>query len=215
MKIISGFWPDPVAEYKLNSDDPANETTLEKLRVHIDLIKPVWRTDVAAGWFDTLDPKFKRLMHPYDTDPANAPSGEGWIVQIACHHYNPYPSPEQMRITNLKDPRRTEFGPYQFITEKVLHKLNSPFLRMHGVSHVALAWMSIDREWTSEKGMGNNNLASNTVPLLDRAAPPADTDAGGGGMMGGGQMAEYRSGGWVQAAWVAWARAMVRGWRVA
>jgi type IV pilus assembly protein PilM len=196
LKIISGFWPDPVADYKLDPDDPANQETLEKLRVHIDLIKPVWRTDVAAGWFDSLDPKFKRLMHPYDTDTANAPSGEGWIVQIACHHYNPYPSPEQMRITNLKDPRRTEFGPYQFITEKVLHKLNSPVLRLQGVSHVALAWMSIDREWTSEKGMGSNNLASSTVPLLDRASPPADTDTGGmgsGGMMGGGPMAEYRS----------------------
>ena len=182
LKTISGFWPDPVAEYKLNPDDPANQATLEKLRVHIDLIKPVWRTDVAAGWFDTLDPKFKRLMHPYDVDAANAPTGEGWIVQIACHHYNPYPSAEQLRITNLKDPRRTEFGPYQFITEKVLHKLNSPFLRLYGVSHVALAWMSIDRDWTSEKGSGNNNLASSTVPVLDRASPPADTEAGAGGV---------------------------------
>ena len=181
LKTISGFWPDPVAEYKLNPDDPANQATLETLRVHIDLIKPVWRTDVAAGWFDTLDPKFKRLMHPYDVEAANAPTGEGWIVQIACHHYNPYPSAEQLRITNLKDPRRTEFGPYQFITEKVLHKLNSPFLRLYGVSHVALAWMSIDRDWTSEKGSGNNNLASSTVPVLDRASPPADTEAGAGG----------------------------------
>jgi type IV pilus assembly protein PilM len=193
LKTISGFWPDPVTEYKLNPDDPANQNTLEKLRVHIDRISPVWRTDVAADWFNTLDAKFKRLMHPYDTDAANAPTGEGWVVQIACHHYNPYPSPEQMRITNLKDPRRTEFGPYQFITEKVLHKLNSPFLRLQGVSHVALAWMSIDRDWTSEKGMGNNNLASSTVPMLDRAAPPANADTGGGGMMGGSPMAEYRS----------------------
>jgi len=186
LKTISGFWPDPVAEYKLNPDDPANQETLEKLRVHIDLIKPVWRTDVAAGWFDTLDPKFKRLMHPYDVDPANAPSGEGWIVQIACHHYNPYPT-EQIKLP-LKDPRRTQFGPYQFITEKVLHKLNSPLLRLYGVTHVALAWMSIDPNWTSEKGSANNNLASSTVPVLDRAAPPAEAEggAGGGRGMGGG-----------------------------
>lgn len=196
LKTISGFWPDPVAEYKLNPDDPANQKTLEKLRVHIDLIKPVWRTDVAAGWFDTLDPKFKRLMHPYDVETANAPTGEGWIVQIACHHYNPYPSTKQQKLP-LKDPQRTEFGPYQFITEKVLHKLNSPFLRLYGVSHVALAWMSIDNSWTSEKGSGNNNLASSTVPVLDRASPPADTETGGGGglarMMGGakGQSAGY------------------------
>ncbi len=195
LKTISGFIYDPLTEYKLNPDDPADQQTLEKLRVHIDLIKPVWRTDVAADWFDTLDAKFKRLMHPFDTDTANAPSGEGWIVQIACHHYNPYPSPEQMRITNLKDPRRTQFGPYQFITEKVLHKLNSPFLRLYGVSHVALAWMSIDNQWTSEKGSGNNNVANTTVPVLDRAAPPASAEGGGGmggmsnpmGMMAGGK----------------------------
>src|SRR5208337_1478630 len=106
------------------------------------------------------------------------------------------PSAEQLRITNLKDPRRTQFGPYQFITEKVLHKLNSPFLRLYGVSHVALAWMSIDNSWTSEKGSANNNLASSTVPVLDRASPPeAEAGAGGGvgSMMGGegGHMAAY------------------------
>ena len=84
-----------MAEYKLNPDDPADQETLEKLRVHIDLIKPVWRTDVAAEWFDQLDPIFKRLMHPYDV--TNPPTGEGWIVQVACHHYNPYPSGKQQR----------------------------------------------------------------------------------------------------------------------
>ena len=124
-------------------------------------------------------------MHPYDVDSANAPSGEGWIVQIACHHYNPYPSLEQQKFT-LKDPRRTQFGPYQFITEKVLHKLNSPLLRLYGVSHVALAWMSIDPSWTTEKGSAMNNLASSTVPLLDRASPPEGTDAGTGSGGGSG-----------------------------
>jgi type IV pilus assembly protein PilM len=189
LKTISGFFPDPVAEYKLNPEDPANQDTLEKLRVHIDLIKPMWRTDVAAGWFDALDAKFKRLMHPYDVE--NPPTGEGWIVQLVCHHYNPYPSAEQLRIP-LRDPRRVEFGPYQFITEKVLHQLNSPFLRLYGVSHVALAWMSPDREWTSEKGNASNNLAGRTVPLLDREGPPAGAEGASGGtssyasmMMGG------------------------------
>ena len=76
LKTISGFFPDPVAEYKLNPDDPANQDNLEKLRVHIDLIKPVWRTDVAAEWFDTLDPNFKRLMHPYDVE-RQRPHGRG------------------------------------------------------------------------------------------------------------------------------------------
>ena len=177
LKTISGFWPDPVAEYKLNPDDPANQATLEKLRVHIDLIKPVWRTDVAAGWVDTLDPKFKRLMHPYDVEAANAPTGEGWIVQIACHHYNPYPSAEQLRITNLKDPRRTEFGPYQFITEKVLHKLEPPVpASLRGQPRGPGLDVHRQRLDQREGKLHNNNLASSTVPVLDRASPPADTE---------------------------------------
>ncbi len=190
LKTISGFIYDPLTDpqYRFNADDPATQETLEKLRIHIDLIKPVWRNDVAEEWFNSLDSKFKRLMHPYDTDAANAPSGEGWIVQIACHHYNPYPSPDQMRILNLKDPRRTQFGPYQFITEKVLHKLNSPLLRLYGVSHVALAWMSIDNSWTSEKGSGSNHVAGTTVPILDRAAPTVTADSGSSGGPGGGAM---------------------------
>ena len=45
-----------------------------------------------------------------------------------------------------------------------------------------MAWLTTEKEWTTEKGKSNNNLASNTVPLLDRAAPPAGTaDSGGGG----------------------------------
>ena len=61
-----------------------------------------------------------------------------------------------------------------------------PSLRLYGVSHVALAWLTSDRNWTSEKGSATNNLASKTVPLLDRATPP-EGEGGGmeGGMMGG------------------------------
>jgi type IV pilus assembly protein PilM len=70
----------------------------------------------------------------------------------------------------------------------VLRKLNHPSLRLFGVSHIALAWMAEDKEWTTEKGGQHNNLASKTVPLLARAAPSvADSGTSGGGMskMGG------------------------------
>lgn len=189
LKTLSAFFPDPVTEYKLDPDDPSVQDELDKLRVHIDAIKPVWRTDLKAGWFDLLDPKLKMLMHPYDS--ANPPSDAGWVIQVVCHHYNPYPSRKQMDY-KLDDPRRTEFGPYQYITEKILSKLNDPVLRLFGVHHVALAWMSHDKEWTSDKGASYNNLASNTVPLLDRASPPETSSSGGAsaGMGGGsGQMA--------------------------
>ena len=121
-------------------------------------------------------------MHPIDS--ATPPSGEGWVIQLVCHHYNPYPNTKtkegraQMDMS-VDDPRRTDFGPYQFLTEKVLEKLNSPSLRLFGVDHIALAWMAEDKEWTTEKGGQHNNLASKTVPLLI-AQTPTVAESGGG-----------------------------------
>ena len=115
------------------------------------------------------------------------------MIQIVCHHYNPYPTTRDQFALDPKDPKRTDFGPYQFITEKVLNKLNSPSLRLFGVHHVALAWMTEDREWTTEKGAQHNNLASNTVPLLDRASPPA-AEAGGAAAAAPGAQSERHDG---------------------
>ncbi len=169
LSVISRFFPDPEVDYKLDPEDPALQDTIEKLEVHIDAIKPVWRENVGE-WFEQLDPDFKVLMHPIDA--GTPPTGPGWIVQIACHHYNPYPDSAQLHIdpTSLK---RTDFGPIQFLTDKVLPKLNNERLRFFGVHHVAVAWLTIEKDWTTEKGKGNNNLASSTVPMLDRASPPA------------------------------------------
>src|SRR5262245_37303600 len=77
LQVISQFFPDPEEDYKLNPQDPALQDTIEKLEVHIDAIKPVWRQDVAE-WFNGLEPDYKMLMHPFDA--ATAPSGEGWVV---------------------------------------------------------------------------------------------------------------------------------------
>ena len=52
LKTISEHLPDPVRDYKLDPNNPTDQHKLDKLRVHIDAIKPVWRTDVAAEWFD-------------------------------------------------------------------------------------------------------------------------------------------------------------------
>ena len=170
LKVISQYFPDPEREYNLDADAPEDQDALEKLRVHIDAIKPVWRNDLKVDWFDELDPDFKRLMHPFDAE--TPPEGEGWVIQLVCHHYNPFPKRDQLALA-VDDPKRTDLGPFEFLTEKVLRKLNSPSLRLFGVDHIALAWMSPDKEWTSEKGSQNNNLASRTVPLLDRATAPA------------------------------------------
>ncbi len=177
LAVVSQFFPDPVRDYNLDPENPMLQDTIEKLEVHIDAIKPVYRKDVSE-WFNQLDPDVKAFMHPVDS--AQAPTGEGWIIQIICHHYNPYPDKEQ-RHYDPKDPRRTDFGPVQFLTDRVLPKLNNPNLRMFGVHHVAIPWFAIEKEWTSEKGQSNNNLASKTVPLLDRASPPAAAEGGGAG----------------------------------
>jgi type IV pilus assembly protein PilM len=182
LRTLSAFFPEPVKEYNLNPDDPLVQDVLEKLRVHIDAIKPVWRNDLKAEWFDLIDPKLKPLMHPYDL--TNPPSGSGWVIQLVCHHYNPYPSTAQRKLPET-DPARIEFGPYQYVTERILNKLYNPALRIYGIHHIALAWMTHDTEWTSEKGSSFNNLASNTVPLLDRAAPSAGAEGGAAGVGGG------------------------------
>lgn len=181
LKILGNYFPDPVRDYGLNENDPKDQAVIEKLQVHIDAIKPVYRTDLAAEWFDLLDPSFKRLMHPYDV--ANPPEGEGWVIQIVAHHYNPFPDAKQRALGN--DPKRVDFGPYEFLTAKVLHRLNSPQLRLYGVDHVAIAWLLPDKEWTTEKGAASNNLATNTIPLLDRTAPMEEMGGEGLGAMGG------------------------------
>ena len=122
LKIISRYFPDPVRDYGLDADSPEDQDDIEKLRVHIDAIKPVWRNDLKTEWFDELDPNFKRLMHPYDAIN-NPPTGEGWVIQLVCHHYNPYPKrraigpggrPETYRFRPVSVPHRKGAQQAQF-----------------------------------------------------------------------------------------------------
>ena len=186
LKTISAHFPDPVREYKLDPNKPENQHKLDILRVHIDAIKPVWRLDVGKEWFSdsaVLKPDLKNLMHAIDR--GTPPTGEGWIVQIVGHHYNPYPSREELaKPENSKD--RTEFGPIPYIVKRIIPGLNNPRLRLFGIHHVALAWTISDRKWTNEKGAASNGLASTGVPILSRAAPPAAASGSSeGGAPGG------------------------------
>ena len=184
LKMISAYFPDPVAGLQPRPRDPAdNQDDLDKLRVHIDAIKPVWRKDVAAEWFDQLDPNFKKLMHPLDV--ARRPPRRGLDHPDRLPPLQPLSHDKTRETWRPTDPKRTDFGPYQFITEKVLTRLNDPAMRLFGVNHVALAWMTLGPRMDHREGKQNNNLASNTVPLLDRASPPAarrGRRSGGGGM---------------------------------
>jgi len=187
LQTLNAHLPDPVRDYKLDPKRPENQPILDKLRVHIDAIKPAWRADVGADWFSAEEPigpgqVAKDLMHAYDRE--EAPKGEGWIIQLVGHHYNPRPSAgEQKKAIQNPGAPRTSFGPYGYLIEKVLPGLMTPELRLYGIKNVTLTWMTTDSSWTNQKGSVTNGLASKTVPLLERASPPADAGGEGGGPM--------------------------------
>ena len=192
LKTLNANLPDPIRDYKLDPNNPADQPLIDRLRVHVDAIKPVWREDLNTSWFadpQWLSEDFKPLMHPYDR--ATAPEGAGWIIQIIGHHYNPYPNAETEKL-KLPDGTRVAMGPYGYMTQKVLPKLMDPRLRLYGVHHVALSWMTSDKKWTSEKGSQTGGLASNSVPIMPRASAPASTESGGSGTAG--DMASMMSG---------------------
>ena len=69
LKVVNDCLPDPATEYHLDPTIPRNIPELDRLRVHVDKIKPVYRIDVAKDWFD--DPKVfpesaKASLHPLD-----------------------------------------------------------------------------------------------------------------------------------------------------
>ena len=127
---------------------PRLQDTIEKLEVHIDAIKPVWRTDVAE-WFNGLEPDFKMLMHPIDA--ANAAHGRGLDHPDRLPPLQPVSHSRASRSLHAAtDPRRTDFGPIQFLTDKVLPKMNDPRLRLYGVTHVAVG-LDDDREGMDDR----------------------------------------------------------------
>ena len=178
LKFVNDQFPDPAAEYKLNPLNPNDVKVLDKLRVHVDKIKPVYRMDVATPWFTEMKEAAKTTLHPLDRK--NPPAGPGWIVQILCHHYNPTPSGDEWK---LPESERKSLGPYNYIIKKVLPRFQGVHNRLFGISHAAVTWKATDTAWTSEKGAVT--ATSMEANILDRAAPPVAA-AGGGGPGGGG-----------------------------
>jgi type IV pilus assembly protein PilM len=191
LQTINSYLPDPVTEKKLNVNNPVDQLRLAKLAVHIDQIKPAYRNDLAVDWYDTLDtvnPSAKSTMHPLDTKEGNTPTGEGWVIQIVGHHYNPYPG----RVKN-----EDNMGPLGYIRNDILKRLQSAGPRRFGLSHAVLVWMTEDKEWTTEKAISTNSLSANAIPLIPAVGPVASGGEGGGGMegmMGGGAMPGMMSG---------------------
>ncbi len=180
LQLVSAHIYDPAAEYKLDPKIPKDIKLLDKLRVHVDAIRPVYRLDVAADWYAQLPEVFKGTLHPLDRK--ETPVGEGWIIQVLCHHYNPTPTAEQMK-SPAKD--RQAFGPYNYIYQKVLPRFQTSDMRAQGVHHAALTWFTIDKSWTTDKGSAGNGSAS-AAKLLARATAPAAAGGAGGPTGGGG-----------------------------
>ena len=203
LSTLSRFLPNMGRDFGLNPNNPKDQPKLDKLRVHIDAIKPVYRADLNTEWFsvisDTpgansagLNDMAKRLMHAYDR--GHPPEGSGWVVQLIGHHYNPNP----VRVAG-KAPEPEDEGPLVYLARRVLPRLWHPELRSFGVSHATVTYLVKDDKWTNQKETSSNGLASN-VPLLPRATPPVALSMDGmeGGMddgYGGGEDMMYGGGG--------------------
>ena len=178
LKVINDHLPDPVTEYKLDPNVPKDVKILDRLRVHVDKIKPVYRTDVAVEWYDTIGETYRGTIHPLDRK--EPPTGEGWIIQLLCHHYNPTTPIEGVPLEKYLKP--TEMGPYNYVFRKVLPRFTGPDLRALGIHHVAMTWFTVDPNWTADMGSGGSGISS-AATLLARATAPVA--AAGGGEMGG------------------------------
>ena len=215
LQTINAYLPDPVRDYHLDPNKPADQPKLDRLRIHIDAIKPVWRNDVAADWLNMAPPvgpleSFKNLMHPYDRK--NPPTGEGWIVQLVGHHYNPNPSTDQLKLRE-NDPKRVEFGPYGYIVKKILPRMNHPELRLYGVKARRPRLDDLRPRVDHREGERDQQPRQQDRPDPRRAPPPRSMPRGAAaaGVPGmPGMMADdgpWRMNRRMRAAWGRWAPA--------
>ncbi len=194
--LLSQAIPDQAEVYGLDPDEPEHQLILANLRIHIDAIIPVYVPDLRAQWFDSqladLGVFTKAFMHPYDRN--NPPEGEGWVIQIVGHHYNPSPNSttKNADVPDTFNGLPTRFGPLVYLSEQILPRFQENLdLRLNGISHATLAWFQEDEQWTTDKGARTNGLSALPIPLMPRAAAAAPASGGpGGGRLGegGGQM---------------------------
>ena len=184
LQLLNSYIPDPLQRWdspshpgKLDPKLPADVPIIEKLRVHIDQVRPVYLNDTNTEWFANIPEQYKNMMHPYDR--ANPPSGPGWLIQVVGHHYNPLPGPEDR---NIPPSKQTSYGPRNYLQFVVLPALETSGLRQKGVHHVALNGLLIDKNWVSSLGAAGNQLANGLAGLLPRStgAPAAGGESASG-----------------------------------
>ena len=98
LQLVNDHIPDPAAEYRLNPMNPNDVKVLDKLRVHIDRIKPVYRTDVATSWFN--DPTYlteNAKLTPAPARPQDDRGADRRRVDRPARRPPLQPDPEQRR----------------------------------------------------------------------------------------------------------------------
>ncbi len=186
LQLISSALPAPARELKKDADDPKNFDFLSRLKVHIDGVFPVYRTDLESGWFNDVDAvpeAAKNYMHAYDR--TNAPKGSGWVVQVTGHHYNP----DKNSTKYTAEENRYNEGPTRYLKFTVLPRFWTERLRAAGIHHATITWVGIDRKWTSDKTRNMGALAVLLQPEAGKGAASTTSstsgDPGLGGMGGG------------------------------
>jgi type IV pilus assembly protein PilM len=180
LATLNAALPNPERELKLDPNDPFNVGILHMLRVHIDAVLPRYLMKVDEEWFNALDPqRIDQSMHAFDR--ANPPKGEGWVIQVVGHHYNPSSIGAQAKRLSDQE-KKVAVGPINYLTHFVVPRLWTPAMRQYGISHAVLAWAEIDHDWVTTKLASEGSLPK--APLIARAGGTAGGAGGMGGMQG-------------------------------
>ena len=187
LKVINDHMPDPAAEYHLDPKIPMDVKILDRLRVHVDKIKPVLPDPTSnTEWFSTNIERKLQGDICIPLDRKEAPGGR------RLDYPDPLPplQPDPDRRDTMKLPdsaQRKSFGPYNYIVHQGFAR-DSPAadLRALGGHHAALTWMATPtRTGPSEMGSGRKRDLSSAAhpagpghssrtPLARPGAMPAD-----------------------------------------
>ncbi len=200
LKRVVDALPYPTRDLGLDPNASENQEIFAVTRVHIDAILPRYFKDLSTEWFSTpeLEGYPKDFMHPYDR--LNPPTGEGWVIQIVGHHYNPSPlGPQATKFPeSFKRPEinRLILGPWNYLTLVVVPKFITPSMRQFGISHATAVWIDPDDAWVSDKVAQGNPLPP--APILPRptAASIATMLGSSGGDSSGSDDMMMRTGGY-------------------
>ena len=192
LNVISGFFPDPERGIRAGSQRARSPRTPSRNSASTSTPSSRCGARISSEWFTETRPEVQDADASHRRKERAAPTGEGWIVQLVCHHYNPYPD-----LTNREpgtadaDPRRTVAGPLVRFNSSRIRCYRSSISRAPPLRRppIAVAWLDREPSGPPKRGPEQQQPGEQTrCPLLDRASvPPGTGDSGssGGGAVGG------------------------------